>query len=101
MSELPDGYREEIPDDVLTELAERLAERPDTSGHPEGTGPWRSHLVGVCIGWDDYYTLCENCLHRDGPFLDPFEAEQAVLQHEWRTRQPEQGDTFRGFDGCV
>lgn len=42
----------------------------------------RVHLVGVVIGGDDYYVLCENCLFREGPFEDAIDAEAAVLWHE-------------------
>lgn len=40
------------------------------------------HLVGVAMGWDDYYALCEHCLFRAGPFEDVMDAELEVLWHE-------------------
>lgn len=40
------------------------------------------HLVGVAIGGDVYFALCENCLFREGPFDDEVDAEAAVLWHE-------------------
>ncbi|WP_256792962.1 hypothetical protein [Terrabacter sp. Ter38] len=102
MSTLPDGYRDKLPDDVLVELAEQLADLPPGPGHSEGVEPWPCHVVAVCIGGDNrYYTLCEDCLHRDGPFDDALDAERVVLQHRWITKVAEGGAGHRGFDACT
>src|SRR6478735_4856402 len=99
MSALPDGYRDKLPEDILVELADLLSEQPLGQGHPEGTESWPCHVVAVCIGGDNrYYTLCEDCLHREGPFDDALEAERVVLWHRWITKQPDGNAGFRGFD---
>lgn len=101
MSALPDGYRDRLPDAVLVELAEQMTEQPEGSGHPEGTAPWRCHVVAVCIGGDNrYYTHCEDCLHRDGPFDDALDAGRVVLQHRWITRRDTDAG-YEGFDGSA
>ena len=75
--------------EVLRELVEQLDERAEAAEteYAYAYEAWRCHLVGVCIGGDDrFYTLCEDCLHREGPHDDELEAERVALHHRWDTR---------------
>ena len=61
--------------------------RRDTREFVYAYESWRCHLISVCIGGDNrFYTLCEDCLHRDGPYDEELDADHVALHHRWITR---------------